>query len=232
MCVVKPQNIFLVRHGQSHGNADKDTYNKVLDHKIQLTDLGHSQANEVGKTLSALINEKGSTQFYCSAYWRTRQTFLGIQQHFTNFDYLEDPRLREQEVGNNKGKNELVMRDYDRHGHFYYKYKNGGESCANVYDRMSSFINWMNDDFKRADFPNNLIIVSHGMAIRIFLMAFFKCSVEEFYSWRNPRNCGYYHIVQENGIYKLNTPMKLYKRRDEFDWGTYSKFGQLKLQIT
>ena len=35
----------------------------------------------------------------------------------------------------------------------------------------------------------NLVIVSHGLAVRIFLMKWFKWTVEQFESLKSPKNC-------------------------------------------
>ena len=111
----------------------------------------------------------------------------------------------------------------DSYGHFYYRFSEG-ESCADVFDRMSDFMGTLFRDFKKKDFPRNAIIVSHGMAIRCFIMRFFHASVEEFESWANPKNCFYLLLERgEDEKYKLTTPMRLHKVRHtyQFDWSKY-----------
>lgn len=227
----KPLNIFIIRHGQSIGNVDEKIYNTILDCDLTLTDKGVKQSDEVGKIISSIIPDS-SVQFYISPYMRTQQTFLQIQKYFKSFKFYEDPRLREQEVGKTDGNNDHVMQDYEDNYHFYYKYKSGGESCANVFDRMSSFIDTMFVDFEKFNFPDNVIIVSHGMAMRLFLMRFYRCSVDEFQTWRNPWNCEYYHLklCKYSDKYSLVTPVKSKTpKRKRFDWGEYENFGLSKV---
>src|SRR5271169_1164295 len=101
---MKPEKIFIVRHGQSIGNLDKSVYKDTPDYALQLTDLGHTQAFDVGVRMQKMIQKYSSIQFYISPFWRTRQTYLGIRNSFADTDYrcnfYEDPRLREQEWGN------------------------------------------------------------------------------------------------------------------------------------
>ena len=37
---MKPQNIILIRHGQSHGNLNKEIYKSIPDYALELTDEG------------------------------------------------------------------------------------------------------------------------------------------------------------------------------------------------
>ena len=82
-------------------------------------------------------------------------------------------------------KQEIERKSY---GHFYYRF-NGGESCADVYDRISNFFDSLFRDFEKKDFPKTCAIVSHGMALRVFLMRWFHLTVEEFELLKNPMNC-------------------------------------------
>lgn len=225
---MKPDRIFLVRHGQSEGNANKEAYATTPDYALQLTPLGEQQAEEAGKRLKAIIGWEQAVQFYVSPFWRTRQTYAGIRKSFPIPDhdlykYYEDPRLREQEWGQNmesrEGYKEKVEEYRDSYGHFYYRFRDGGESCADVFDRVSDFMNTMFRDFQKKDFPRNCVIVTHGMTMRLFIMRWFHCSVEEFESWGNPKNCE--HLLLERGEgekYRLVTPLRKHKIRHEFQF--------------
>lgn len=50
----------------------------------------------------------------------------------------------------------------------------------------------------------NLMIVSHGLAIRIFLMRWFRWTVEQFERLKNPKNCEF-RVMQlgDGGEYSL-----------------------------
>ena len=212
---MKPQNIFIIRHGQSQGNVDKNIYKTQPDYTLKLTELGIQQAKDAGVKLAKIVNG-GRTAFYISPFWRARQTAKYIKQAFHEdqlmFSY-EDVRLREQEWGNHIAKeyNEDHELARDSHGHFYWQFPNG-ESCANTFDRVSDFFNTLYRDFNKFNYPPNTIIVAHGMTMRVFLMRWLHLSVEEFESLANPANGEYYHLaLQTDGKYKLVTELKRYE---------------------
>lgn len=212
---MKPENIFLVRHGQSEGNVDKEVYKTKPDYTLRLTEKGIVQAQVAGAKIAELCANK-NVAFYTSPFWRTRQTSEHIQKAFNSeqivFKY-EDVRLREQEWGNHIH-NEFNV-DYeearDKYGSFYWRFPNG-ESCADVFDRVSDFFPTMYRDFDKFNYPRNAIIVTHGMAMRVFLMRWFHLTVEEFELLANPDNCDFYHLkLQSDGKYKLVTEPKKYE---------------------
>ena len=225
---MKPDRIFLVRHGESTGNVDKSAYAETPDYALELTDLGQQQAEGAGLALKTYIDPSQSIQFYVSPFWRTRQTYVGIRKSFPIPDpdlykYYEDPRLREQEWGQNmesrEGYKDKLEEYRDSYGHFYYRFRDGGESCADVFDRVSDFMNTMFRDFQKKDFPRNCVIVTHGMTMRLFVMRWFHCSVEEFESWGNPKNCQYLLLERQEGEkYRLVTPLRKHVVRHNFQF--------------
>ncbi|KAE8712885.1 Phosphoglycerate mutase-like protein AT74H [Hibiscus syriacus] len=82
-----------------------------------------------------------------------------------------------------------------RYGRFFYRFPNG-ESAADVYDRITGFRETLKADIDIGRFqppgersPNmNLIIVSHGLALRVFLMRWYKWTVEQFERLNNMGN--------------------------------------------
>lgn len=64
-------------------------------------------------------------------------------------------------------------------------------------------------DFSRDDFPENCILVTHGLAIKLFIMRFFHLTVEEFEMMLSPKNCDLIVLEQTpEGTYTLKTPLK------------------------
>jgi broad specificity phosphatase PhoE len=108
----------------------------------------------------------------------------------TSFKYREDPRLREQEWGNFQEPEAIkaLRRERSKFGTFHYRFP-GGESGADVYLRVSSFMDTLFRDFEKKDCPRNIVIFSHGLTIRIFLMRWFQWSFKEYENIRNLRNC-------------------------------------------
>lgn len=224
---MKPLKIFLVRHGESEGNINRDIYKDKPDYALLLTPKGHEQAKTAGAQLYKRIGDH-KVMFYISPFFRTRQTFLEIQKCFPHHKLYEDPRLREQEWGqrleSREGYKDLVEKERDAYGHFYYRFGDGGESCADGYDRSSDIINTMHRDFEKEDFPRYVIMVVHGMSMRFFVMRWFHISVETFETWANPKNCEIWEMeLQEDGKYKLLVKPRTHVIRHsfQFDWGDY-----------
>lgn len=196
----------LIRHGQSEGNADRFIYTTIPDHRVKLTAKGHKQAKEAGAEIAKIIGQE-KVQVYLSPLVRTRQTFEGIAKIIQPniVDVLEDPRIREKEYGHLRSNEDLqkILAERRAYGKFYYRLPNG-ESPADVYDRMSTFLESMYRAFERPDFPENVLIVSHGAAMRVFLMRWYRLKVEEYLQLRNPKNCQLIVMEQnEKGKYEL-----------------------------
>ncbi|KAE8702657.1 Phosphoglycerate mutase-like protein AT74 [Hibiscus syriacus] len=199
-----PKHIILVRHGESEGNKDPSVYTTTPDYKISLTEHGRAQARLAGSRLRDLISTKGPSQdwrvyFYVSPYERTRSTLREIGKSFSKKRVIgvrEECRIREQDFGNFQvaERMRITKETREKFGRFFYRFPEG-ESAADVFDRVSSFLEslWRDIDLNR--FNNNpsqelnLIIISHGLASRVFLMKWFKWSVEQFEGLYNPGNC-------------------------------------------
>ena len=208
---MNPKRIILIRHGKSEGNANPDDYSRKPDYALKLNDEGIMQASEAGKNLKDLIKNE-TIFFYISPYWRTRMTFEQVVSQFPlkQFKFIEEPRLREQEWGHLRSADEtkLIEEERDAYGTFYFRFPDG-ESGADVYDRVTSFFGTLFRDFEKKNFPENAVIVTHGMTIRLFIMKWFHLSVEDYEKLANPENC--YLIVLEkesNGKYILKSPLR------------------------
>ena len=213
---MKPKRIILVRHGESEGNVNLDNFQSIQDFKMDLTPKGVEQAKEAGLEILKIIgNEKIGV--YLSPYRRTRQTFENIR---TNIDAnvvkaVEDPRIREQDWGHFKGAEESgrISDERDKYGNFYFRIPDG-ESGADVYDRVSTFLETLHRDFAKKDFPQNTLIVTHGMLMRLFLMRWFHWTVERFETYRNPGNCEVVVMeLETDGHYGLRDEGQLLRRR-------------------
>ena len=179
--------IKLVRHGESEANTGEVHTSSVGDAYVKLTDKGIEQAIEAGRKIghdfltNALI--------YKSPYLRTRQTFDYILQGAdipeNSLKVYEDPRLREMEFGYDKEEAPLDLRK--RHGWFYFRHS-GGESAADCFDRVSTFLESMMRQLQRRP-SEKVLIVTHGVIVRCFVMRFLYLSVEEYESLYNPDNC-------------------------------------------
>ncbi|KAF5740585.1 Phosphoglycerate mutase family protein isoform 1 [Tripterygium wilfordii] len=199
-----PKRIILVRHGESEGNLDTSAYATTPDNKIPLTTVGLAQARQAGTHLHSVISGNGSCPnwriyFYVSPYERTRSTLREIGRAFPRNRVIgvrEECRVREQDFGNFQvaERMEVIKENRERFGRFFYRFPEG-ESAADVFDRVSSFLEslWRDIDLNRLKtdpFQDlNLVIVSHGLATRVFLMKWFKWTVEQFEGLNNLGNC-------------------------------------------
>ena len=208
---MKPNRIILIRHGESEGNLDKDKYRTVPDYALNLTPRGIEQAQAAGHEIKSILGEE-SLYVYHSPYFRTRQTFQYLQESFAEnvIKVVEDPRIREMDWGHlrHPDENDEIIKRRDEYSTFYYRLPDG-ESGADVFDRVSTFLETMFRDFKKPDYPQNTLIVTHGLTLRLFLMRWFHWTVEEFETLLNPHNCQIVVMQQRpDGKYELVTQLK------------------------
>eukprot|EP00993_Chasmostoma_nieuportense_P001787 NODE_2636_length_1130_cov_36.654038_g2514_i0.p1 GENE.NODE_2636_length_1130_cov_36.654038_g2514_i0~~NODE_2636_length_1130_cov_36.654038_g2514_i0.p1 ORF type:complete len:365 (+),score=103.57 NODE_2636_length_1130_cov_36.654038_g2514_i0:62-1096(+) len=210
----RPLRIILIRHGESKGNLDKQLFATVPDNRMQLSELGHLQAQQAGVKLQELIGPSAFVGFFVSPFQRTKQTLtnmlMALPDHQIGF-IREDSRLREQEWGNfqDPAAFQSIFEDRARVGRFYYRFPTG-ESGADVYERVSGFLETL---YRVLDVQWNaprrvdtLVLVTHGLVMRFVLMRYFRWSVETFESVWNPENCEMWVLKKgENDRYYLST---------------------------
>eukprot|EP00249_Psilotum_nudum_P010876 c22824_g1_i1 orf=144-992(-) len=230
-CPRRPTRIILVRHGESEGNVDRSKYSNIADSKITLTVEGKRQAEACGITIRDMIEASGKEDwqvyFYVSPYKRTLCTLRCIGRAFRKERILgvrEEPRLREQDFGNFQEEERMnVLKEIrNQFGRFFYRFPEG-ESGVDVFDRVTSFLEslWRDIDTNRLNRYQssdlNLIIISHGVTMRIFLMRWFKWTTEQFEHLNNPENCEI-RVMQlgTGGEYSLAVH---HSREDMEQWG-------------
>ena len=210
---MKPNRIILIRHGESQGNIDINQYTTVPDYALNLTSKGIEQSRQAGEKIKAIIGDE-SLHVYLSPYIRTRQTFQHLKTSIeTNLlKVVEDPRIREQDWGHFRHPevNDKIVRARDSFSSFYYRIPDG-ESGADVFDRVSTFLETLHRDFNKSHYPQNTLIVTHGLTLRLFLMRWFHWTVEEFENLRNPLNCQVV-VMQKNEKDRYGLISKLEKR--------------------
>lgn len=188
---MRPKRIILIRHAESEGNLDRTRYQTIQDFALRLSPTGIQQARQAGVQLKGILKDE-QVYVYLSPFFRTRETFQLIREAINQniVKSIEDPRIREQDWGHlrHPDDNKGIIEERDNFSTFYYRIPDG-ESGADVYDRVSSFLDTLHRDFEKDNFPENVLIVSHGLTMRLFLMRWFHWSVEEFESLHNPKNC-------------------------------------------
>jgi broad specificity phosphatase PhoE len=199
--------IILIRHGESLGNIDERAYESTADWRIPLTKKGREQASLAGKKVASHLSiqtdddsrevdlTKGRVFLYVSPYLRTRQTLREILREVPKDSIIgirEDPRIAEQQFGNFQNSaiqdNKAKRTDF---GRFFYRFPSG-ESGFDVYNRISGFLGTMQRDASDEQSSKGegmtICIVTHGLALRLFLMRWFQYTVHEFERSYNPKN--------------------------------------------
>ncbi|MFT4148525.1 MAG: phosphoglycerate mutase family protein [Micrococcaceae bacterium] len=220
-----PNKIFLIRHGESLANIDPNVYEHIPDYRIPLTEKGINQAKEAGKRIREESNGLPFT-VYVSPYLRAYQTLdhLGLDDLIERT--IEEPRLREQDWANFQNPKEIVKQKKlrDVYGHFFYRFENG-ESGSDVYDRVSGFLETMYRHFTKEQLHENVLIVTHGLTMRLFCMRYFRWTVEYFESLENPTNAEYRYLEHDkNGHYTLNQPFKQWLSGVQTNHSVYDTF--------
>ena len=208
-----PERIMLLRHGEAEHNVHgaelllADCPDRKPDNLCELTRVGRSQARAAGERIAEILGEGSEISVVVSPFERAQQTLYCVQQMLGRGKVRVrlvhiDPRVREQEFGNFQERKEVPThkKQAAEVGRFYYR-RPTGESGCDVYDRASQFwdslfcgsLNVQEFFQKPRRFSHKpddaLLIVSHGLTIRILCMAHFSWSPQTFDAVWNPGNC-------------------------------------------
>lgn len=143
---------------------------------------------------------------YYSPYKRAQETLYAIMEggnlQKQTKTKIEDVRLIEQKFGNRQSKEMMDLEKQERikYGRFFYQFKSG-ESGLNVSLRATAFTDRLFDHFRTGYYstkPNiewNVLIVSHGLFMRVFLKSFLRKPVADFQKWYNYGNCEIWYVL-------------------------------------
>lgn len=202
--------ILLVRHGESQANFDKQVNQNFPDHMIGLTLLGAKQAQATGKKIYDFYDSKEGyrfVRFWNSPYLRAWQTSQIIQQKLIElkaercieWDSRENINLVEQQFGLFDGiPDEELAKRFPAESAYYNKCEKHqgkfwarmplGESRFDVAVRVHAAFGTFHRDAERHGIKD-IIVVSHGVTIRAFVMQWLHKSVQWFEEEPNPKNC-------------------------------------------
>ena len=217
-----PERIILLRHGESEANVDSTILAHKADNLIELTEKGREQARRAGLRLRELLGPDAVITVVLSPFERTQQTLCALMETFGEHAVREvhvDPRVREQEFGNLQTQEDLqtAREEAQKVGRFYYRRPNG-ESSADVYDRASDLWESLCSGYSiRTRFEgaakgaisggddSALLVVTHGLTMRLLLMRYFSWSVDTVDSVYNPANCDTWVLKKRPGarVYDL-----------------------------
>jgi broad specificity phosphatase PhoE len=200
-------NVYLIRHAQSEGNANPSVYFEKDDDKIALTQKGIEQANATGELVAnefRYINNP--IYFIYSPYLRTQQTHDIIKTQCESqgikCNSVEDPLIRERHWGSLRDrKDSFKDGDFD-----FFKQHDKGESFAQCQDRANIFYLKLRGSIDRykmyrgkyEDYNEpTIIVISHGEFIKCLMNVHNNWGVEKFSKLKNPRNAEFMHITHE-----------------------------------
>ncbi len=181
-----PQEVWLVRHGQSAGNVARDLAESSAGHRIDIADrdvdvplseLGERQSRALGYWFASLPPGQQPTVVLHSPYVRAAETANIIMQQLDHARLVveSDERLREKEFGildrlTTYGIAHHHPELYEQRQHvgkFYFR-PPGGESWCDVILRLRSVIDTLNREFCR----ERVLIVAHQVTVNCFRYLF------------------------------------------------------------
>lgn len=201
----KSLKLYLVRHGQSEGNVNKQVYFEKNDCDIVLTDKGKEDALHATTSILSLSNASRFEMFH-STYKRAKQTCEIIHERMITCPgvYIESthtsPLCRERDWGSLR---DIVNahKKTDECFNFYYRPLNG-ESFSDAYQRAAVFHQWLLNTTTTYD----NIVVAHGEFHRVYLMYLLGWDIEEFDKWGHLKN-GEVWIVEDGELHEY-TPLR------------------------
>jgi broad specificity phosphatase PhoE len=176
-----PDQLWVVRHGQSAGNVARDAAEAAgvalidiadRDMDVSLSALGVQQAGALGRWIGSLAPEARPNVYLCSPYLRARQTMQHVLDMggfpLEDVSTVVDERLREKEFGlldrlTHQGIRERFpdLFEQRRHvGKFYFR-PPGGESWCDVILRLRSVLDTVTREYRR----ERVMIIAHQVIV-------------------------------------------------------------------
>jgi broad specificity phosphatase PhoE len=179
-----PQQIWIVRHGQSAGNVARDAAETAglplidiatRDVDTPLSTLGERQAQALGHWFGEMPEAERPSVILCSSYVRARDTARIVLETagipLDEVTLVADERLREKEFGILDRLTRLgIIQKYPELGEqrahvgkFYFR-PPGGESWCDVILRLRSVLDTINREYRR----ERVLIVGHQVIVNCF----------------------------------------------------------------
>jgi broad specificity phosphatase PhoE len=205
--------------------------------------MGWTQAVKAGEFLKDWIarhpaEDRRPLQLWSSTYRRTRETASGL---IHGLGGLIDPaevrvssRLIEMDFGlfsqfhsekERAAKMPIEAAFYKaaRERHKFYAQPPMGESPMDVLHRVEPFIGTLQRDWARG--PKDVVLVTHGVTLRAFAMAYLHLDPDKYDDFKNPENGSVYVIEgdRQNGYSLKQIYNGELMREVDIDWGAKLK---------
>lgn len=201
-------SVYIIRHGESLANLHSDlplreAYRGIRDADVPLSQWGYKQAVKAGQALRGELTQAASAgrklKVIHSPFLRTGQTTEGVlqglgradaercshdgmrEQSFGMFDCITDRRLIAK-LWPEEHKAFVEARKQDK----YHAKAPGGESRAEVVERVQEFIAEHEADFR--DPNTDVVVIGHGLVNRALEMCLRGLDKEWLRKEPNPTN--------------------------------------------
>jgi broad specificity phosphatase PhoE len=179
-----PQQLWLVRHGQSAGNVARDLAEAAgsplidiaaRDVDVPLSELGEQQAAALAEWFRHLPPAQRPSVILCSPYRRARVTAeiirAALEEGSTPVTFVADERFREKEFGildrltvhGIRQKYPELSEQRAHVGKFYFR-PPGGESWCDVILRLRSSLDTISREYR----GESVLIVAHQVVVNCF----------------------------------------------------------------
>jgi broad specificity phosphatase PhoE len=184
--------VILLRHGECLGNVDKSAYTRIPDHALALTARGEEQAAAAGPLIKELVGG-APLGVYVSPYLRTLRTLelLGLDPAWT----VQEPRLREPDWGNLQDSEEQRRPEEER----------------TVFG-LAAFLTELRTEPTEA---GALLVVTHGLAMRLLARRALGWSVALFEALSNPECCEERVLTLDATGWHIDRPFAQWKTADD-----------------
>ena len=204
-------NLYLVRHGETEWNRLKKFQGQL---NSDLTDIGIEQAKALGKYL-----EKENIDFdfvYSSPQERAYNTAKLIKE---DFQIITDSRLMEMAFGKWEGMDvELIKEESAENFHNFFnssdKYDHRPHE-AESFESLEARIRLFLDEIKEKYKGKNVLVVSHGVTLKVFVKIIKNQNLKEF--------------SESGGIF--NTSLSLISYNKKWDIKYLSKLDHLEGEL-
>lgn len=182
------KSILLIRHTESLEDIDATLHN-VTDELVSLTDNGRAQARNLGETWSVRFTTDTTLKVYLSTSNRAREAWDILSPYFPPPQSIQvDERIRNLNWGNTtlENRSQIEVERYAA-GVLNYQFPNGDntpEYVNNIGQLVSKAVSGRKDE----SFPEYIVIVTHGFALRIIVRQLLHISNADFKWLRNPPN--------------------------------------------
>lgn len=202
------KSIALIRHAESLEDVDPTLHNVSDDSIVSLTEHGRSKARNIGEHLSRKISHEERVRVYLSTSHRARETWEIISEFIVPVMIpTVDGRIRNLNWGNItlETRSQIEAERY-RAGVLYYQFP-GGDNTPDYISAIGRFVSEVFLGKKDEDYPEHVVIVTHGFALRVIAKFLLAISDEEFRELRNPPNGYVLRVEHKNHSFIPETPL-------------------------